>query len=867
MEQGDNMRSVNTLICLILLSASGLAAEVKFTKAPAVTRAGGKTTVAFTVSAPTDVEVAILDAKGKVVRHLAAGAIGVGAQHAVPLQKGLAQSIVWDGKDDLGKVAVGGPFSVRVRAGSGFKFGRLIGENAYLFGGINSITTDAEGNLFVMGYRGALNQNMDSLRVFTPEGKYLRTLIPFAADLNPERVKRVATWNEARKTYITANTRSQMPQFYPWGAGVRVVSASKKAGIVLKHGTRIWRMDIDGGSVRGPFPMWSKAAKLKNPKWNVPQLAVSPDGRYIYYSNVAGTKYKPKDHKDFDPRWPQGRVYRQDTQAGGADPARFFDLTLPDYTVKKYWQPDAWNKRTAAYGINVDQKGHLYICDLVNQQIVEVSPAGKQLSATPAPWPERIHVNPKTGDYYVICRLKRPFDGYVDKKLLKISGRGAEAKVAATLPLKKWRGLGAASALGMDKDTAILWLGGGGALLCVRDAGDKFELVETGFKPDPYAQGDWNRITGDYARDEVYTNNGANYFWRYDGETGKAEILKKNGRPFLGADLSVGYTGLLYVRTGRGYSGPLERFTRDLKPAPFATGTHTLSKYVYSRYGVGNCEKGVGVGPKGESYVSFMYGWNKYMVIGFDANGKVMKGKYLDGLIKPDVKKGAPAAMTTAMVGPIPAASGGVCVDLKGNIYVGARVQPKGFKAPAGYEKSRAYLTWTGSIVKFGPQGGTFIGIPDGASQMPQAPRLTMARKVVAEGAVAAYAGLGPMSGSGYGGSGSSCVCRVPRFDVDPYGRLTIPNAVTTSVRIVDNAGNQIAEFGAYGNFDSQYVNPTLQEGSENRTPSITKPAIPLAWPNGAVWTAGRVYVNDVYNRRIVRVDQTYALEATTEIK
>ena len=858
-------RSVLALF-LFSFSAAAVGAEVEFAAPPAARRAGGKVTVSFALKAPADVEVAILDAKGKVVRHLAAGALDGKNPPPAPLKPDLAQSLVWDGKTDLGKPATGAPFSVRVRARSAYQFGRLIGENPYLFGGINSIVTDPRGDLYVMGYRGALNQNMDSLRVFSAEGKYLRTLIPFAVTLGPDRVKGVATWNPARKAYITANRRSQLPQFYPWGAGAQIVSASDKGGIVLTHRTNVWRMDIDGGNVRGPFPMWSKAAKLKNPRWNIPQLAVSPDGRYIYYANVAGTRYKPKNHLDFDPKWPQGRVYRQDTRAGG-DPQKFFDLTLPDYTVKKYWQPDAWNKRTAAYGITVDQNGHLYICDLVNQQIVEVDPQGKKVSATNAPWPERIHVNPKTGDYYVICRLKKPLDGYVDKKLIKITGRGDDAKVAAQLPLKKWRGLGAASALGMAKNHAILWLGGGGSLVCVRDAGHTFQVVETGFRPDPNAQGDWNRITSDYKRDEVYTNNGANFFWRYHGPTGKAEILKQNGKPFYGADLAVGYDGLLYIRTGKGFSGPLERFTRELKPAPFPNGSHVLSRYIYSRYGVGNCEKGLGVGPKGESYVSFMYGWNKYMVVGFGSDGKPIKGKYLDGLLKPDVKRGAPPDLTTAVVGPIPAASGGICVDLKGDIYVGARIQPKSFKPPDGYEKNPAYRTWTGSIVKFGPSGGTFIGIPDGVSQRPKASRFTMANKVVAEGAIAAYGGLGPMSGGGFGGGGSCCVCRVPRFDVDPYGRLTIPNAVTNSVRIVDNAGNLIAEFGAYGNFDSQYVNSLLQKEGEQPKPTVAEPAIPLAWPNGAVWTAGHVYVNDIYNRRIVRVDQTWALEATCNVK
>ena len=47
--------------------------------------------------------------------------------------------------------------------------------------------------------------------------------------------------------------------------------------------------------------------------------------------------------------------------------------------------PSAWDKKTAAAGIDTDAKGNVLVCDLVNQQVVEISPEGKQLSATQGP--------------------------------------------------------------------------------------------------------------------------------------------------------------------------------------------------------------------------------------------------------------------------------------------------------------------------------------------------------------------------------------------------------------------------------------------------------------------------------------------------
>ena len=75
------------------------------------------------------------------------------------------------------------------------------------------------------------------------------------------------------------------------------------------------------------------------------------------------------------------------------------------------------------------------------------------------------------------------------------------------------------------------------------------------------------------------------------------------------------------------------------------------------------------------------------------------------------------------------------------------------------------------------------------------------------------YPGVAPFSGGGYGGNTSCCVCRVSRFDLDRYGRLALPNVVSNSVTVVDNAGNVIGEFGKYGNFDSQYVPPGSADG------------------------------------------------------
>ena len=119
------------------------------------------------------------------------------------------------------------------------------------------------------------------------------------------------------------------------------------------------------------------------------------------------------------------------------------------------------------------------------------------------------------------------------------------------------------------------------------------------------------------------------------------------------------------------------------------------------------------------------------------------------------------------------------------------------------------------------------------------------------------YPGLAPFSSALYGNGMASCSCRGPRFDLDRYGRLALPNAFSNSVTVMDNAGNVIRAFGKYGNFDSQYVPP----GATDAKPLIGTPDIPLAWPVGAGFTEKAIYVADNYNRRVVRADMTWQAE------
>ena len=101
-----------------------------------------------------------------------------------------------------------------------------------------------------------------------------------------------------------------------------------------------------------------------------------------------------------------------------------------------------------------------------------------------------------------------------------------------------------------------------------------------------------------------------------------------------------------------------------------------------------------------------------------------------------------------------------------------------------------------------------------------------------------------------------ACACTKPRFDVDEFGRLYIPNAITFDVSVRDNADNEIVRFGGYGNYDCQ--------GPASAEP---QPGVPLGWPVTAGATDRHIYVGDCLNHRVVRVDKSFAAEQIAPIE
>jgi hypothetical protein len=351
------------------------------------------------------------------------------------------------------------------------------------------------------------------------------------------------------------------------------------------------------------------------------------------------------------------------------------------------------------------------------------------------------------------------------------------------------------------------------------------ELVITGDKflnRDPSAITFVGYMDVDREAELVYVTRSGGTVWRYDGVTGEGGPLE-----IRAVDVAIGPRGDIYTfGTPGGFEGPITRFTRDLKPSPLPSSQKNTFGYIYGRAGRGVSMCGMDVDAQGKVYATF--GSNECHVRVYDAQGQLVDFPRTQKA----VEKGA-TEVPVAISG-VTGYGGSLRVDRAGNIYLLQGGLPPEFPFPPGFETDEAFQHALGTIYKFPPSGGEVHS--------------TFNKVKSVSGAVAEYAGCGPVSQWRAVGS---CVCTKPRFDVDDYGRLYIPNSITYSVSVRDNADNEIVRFGGYGNFDCQGPNS-----------GQTQPEIPLGWAVTVGCSDKYIYVGDCLNHRVVRVDREFAAEA-----
>ncbi len=148
----------------------------------------------------------------------------------------------------------------------------------------------------------------------------------------------------------------------------------------------------------------------------------------------------------------------------------------------------------------------------------------------------------------------------------------------------------------------------------------------------------------------------------------------------------------------------------------------------------------------------------------------------------------------------------------------------------------------------------------------------------VLQGAMWWKPGFSPVGDMAVAGAGH-CHCTGTDFDVDDFGRVFAPDTGRFRVGVLDTNGNPILSFGGYGNQDSsgpdsyvldpagQFLRPRRASDPADLVSPLASPQIALAWIVGLAVTDRYAYVDDVINKRVLRVKLDYAVEESCDVR
>ncbi len=443
-------------------------AVFEFARRPRVARRGDRFIIEFEAKGLCDATVAVEDAKGGIVRHLASGVLGPSAPP--PLRAGSRkQTLVWDGKDDRGRY-VDDPSRLAVRVSLGLRpqYEQSLNEApmklpAYRSGPGKVSATKRGVYYFTFG------AGVSFLRLLDHDGDYVRTIYPFPAGKLPEvrglihrRFPQTGEpvpvkWGLNQNTFLTG---SHLESGRGWPESqaddpATTLAVRGDGAIALVH-QRICRLASDGST--GGLDLIGPQVSFDLPMSRVHSFpggtyrahprsgAFSPDGKTLY---LAGYFYRNPWRLDVlhgvaKVAFEGGREARAEVFAGHMD-------------KRKYGSgPGEFNFPAA---VATDAEGRVYVADYLNDRVQVFSPGAKLLKSIAIEKPVDLAIHHRTGEIYVFRwyfrndNLSR-LQGELEKKRQRLEirprmvrlGPLADPKVRSVvdlpLPCAHWGGFG-----------------------------------------------------------------------------------------------------------------------------------------------------------------------------------------------------------------------------------------------------------------------------------------------------------------------------------------------------------------------------------------------------------------------------------------
>ena len=826
------MRRLLSVLAAVLLGISAAAPAGEeagkppaFAAKPAAKAEGDQVRIEFAAEKATDVAVEILDGQGKVVRHLAAGLLGPDAPE--PLEKGkLAQSLLWDRKDDDGKPAAG-PCKVRVGLGLGVKHAGEYGGGSQPIEGLpwdgrnidnmKAIACGPDGTVYMRGgFFDSMRDRHPHLVALDKDGNYLREIYPPPAKLVPEKTPGMATVKLADGSII--------PQVGSWwDLFIPAMTTTKQMAVTPDGHLLIATVAPDYVAERRALLKLGTDGSIPKDAWNLRlppgmdtlglSMAASPDGKALYVSGLATTR----------PSKPLHAVYRLELDGSSKFARVFGEEGVAGDDDKHLKDPG---------GVAVGKDGAVCIADYGNNRLVAIKPDGTLAGQAKVDKPFAVAADPKSGAVYVLSAEMGKDGVVVNRRLTKFSAElqeVASVEVAVQVAFgygriaARFGGMG----IGLAGEKPVVWIG------CTSEP--------DGCNGYPYGFGyGVVKVTDDgktLAKPE-FVDMSATVFEARRKQRTAASSVQRDGYSYHYIMRSSGDPSVLWM-TRKDAKG---------KDAPFPTAgdkkwAETLGR-PSSRY-------------YGEAHVSYQsdilfryYNWlgndgqRKYgatAVDQFAPDGSVKKRELVYGMHE--------GCFATPFL-----------VDRKGNIYVSDHIQPPGRTAPEELEAGLAaagakpsangtYVDTYGSIFKFPPTGG---GFKWGQAASPGTAKGDVIRrpaavedrdgekvnKAACEGAEWQFYGIAPVAVTR-----GRCMCTGCGPALDGHARVYVPDAYRMCVHVLDTNGNYLLRIGKYGNQDD------------------ARGKIAFARPRFVSAAEGRITVTDPQNGRAFKLDLVYAAE------
>jgi hypothetical protein len=374
----------------------------EFTEKPAVTVDGDTVTISFAVKDYCDVTVAIENAEGRIVRHLASGVLGPNAPK--PFQRNsLSQTLVWDGKDELRRyVDDKENLTVRVSLGLKTQMERTLfwSPHRMAAGSAYALMRSTPEGMYVL-FRGLNPQ----LILFDHDGNYVRTVYPFPRN-KIEQVKGLP-WqafppdNQRLPSKIgTHDQMSFVPDYDPGGYKEELYTRAMdvRNGRICLAGGRLVYLATDGstGDMELAGPQVGYYLGDPNSDRYVEYLpnsvALSPDGKRAYLTGYMC--HKRKSH------FPPYRSWYHLVNVVDLETGKIARFAGSEEGAKPPTGSDNAHFR-CPMSVACDAQGRVYVADNVGNRIQVFLPDGTYFRTIPVTRPGVVRVDPNTGEIWV----------------------------------------------------------------------------------------------------------------------------------------------------------------------------------------------------------------------------------------------------------------------------------------------------------------------------------------------------------------------------------------------------------------------------------------------------------------------------------